>query len=55
VTLKELLHSFGEAVAADALEAAVWSLRKRPADAAAGVRIEAKRGIGYRPPTGGDA
>ena len=36
--------SFGVAVATDALEAVVGSLRKRPANAAAGVRIEAKRG-----------
>jgi hypothetical protein len=40
--------SFGVAVAIDAIEAVVWNLRKRPADAAAGVRIETKRGIGYR-------
>ena len=47
--------SFGVAVAIDALEAVVWSLRKRPANAAAGVRIETKRGIGYRLLIGGDA
>jgi two-component system, OmpR family, response regulator QseB len=49
------LRSFSEAVATDALEAAVWSLRKRPANAAAGTRIEAKRGIGCRLLGGGDA
>jgi hypothetical protein len=47
--------SFGVAVAIDALEAVVWSLRKQPANAAAGVRIETKRGIGYRLLVGGDA
>jgi two-component system, OmpR family, response regulator QseB len=47
--------SFGEAVAANALEAVVGSLRKRPANAAAGVWIETKRGIGYRLLIGGDA
>jgi two-component system, OmpR family, response regulator QseB len=47
--------SFGEAFAANALEAVVGSLRKRPANAAAGVRIETKRGIGYRLLIGGDA
>ena len=53
--LEERLHSFGEAVAADALEAVVPSLRKRLANAAAGVRVETKRGIGYRLVLGGDA
>jgi hypothetical protein len=47
--------SSGEAVATNALEAAVPSLRERPANAAAGTRIEAKRGIGYRLLVGGDA
>ena len=52
---EERLCSSGEAVATNALEAAVPSLRKRPANAAAGTRIEAKRGIGYRLLVGGDA
>jgi DNA-binding response OmpR family regulator len=47
--------SFGVAVATDALEAVVWSLRKRLANAAAGTQIETKRGIGYRLLVGGDA
>ena len=53
--LEERLHSFGEAVAADVPEAVVRSLRKRLANAAGGVRIETKRGIGYRLVVGGDA
>ena len=53
--LEGRLCSSGEAVATSALEAVVWSLRKRLANAAAGIRIEAKRGIGYRLITGGDA
>jgi DNA-binding response OmpR family regulator len=52
---EERLCLFGEAVATDALEAVVRSLRKRLANAAAGIRIEAKRGIGYRLLVGGDA
>jgi DNA-binding response OmpR family regulator len=52
---EERLCSFGVAVATDALEAVVWSLRKRPASAAAGIRIETKRGIGCRLLVGGDA
>jgi hypothetical protein len=45
--------SFGVAVATDALEAVVWSLRK-PAGERRGGR-QAKRGIGYRLLVGGDA
>ena len=45
--LEERLYSFGEPVTANALEAAVSRLRKRLANAQAGVRIETKRGIGY--------
>jgi two-component system response regulator QseB len=45
--LEERLYSFGEPVTANALEAAVSRLRKRLANARAGVRIETKRGIGY--------
>jgi two-component system, OmpR family, response regulator QseB len=46
-TLEERLYSFNEPVTANALEAAVSRLRKRLANAQAGVRIETKRGIGY--------
>ena len=45
-TLEERLYSFNEPVTANALEAAVSRLRKRLAGA--GVRIDTKRGIGYR-------
>ena len=46
--LEDRMYSFGEAVTANALEAVVSRLRKRLAHAAGGVRIETKRGIGYR-------
>src|SRR3712207_2308706 len=46
--LEERLYRFDEPVTANALEATVSRLRKRLADAGAGVRIETKRGIGYR-------
>ncbi len=53
--LEERLYSFGEAITPNALEAVVSRLRKRLANAARGVRIEAKRGIGYRLVVGDDA
>jgi DNA-binding response OmpR family regulator len=53
--LEERLYSSGESVTPNALEAAVSRLRKRLASAAAGIRIETKRGIGYRLITGNDA
>lgn len=46
--LQERLYSFNEPVTANALEAAVSRLRKRLIAAVAGVRIETRRGIGYR-------
>ena len=46
--LEERLYSFGESVTPNALEAVVSRLRKRLANAAGGVRIETKRGVGYR-------
>jgi two-component system, OmpR family, response regulator QseB len=53
--LEERLYSFGESVTPNALEAVVSRLRKRLANAAGGVRIETKRGIGYRLGVGDDA
>jgi DNA-binding response OmpR family regulator len=53
--LEERLYSFGEAITPNALEAVVSRLRKRLANAAGGVRIETKRGIGYRLVVGDDA
>jgi two-component system response regulator QseB len=47
-TLEERLYGFDEPVTSNALEAAVSRLRRRLGEAAAGVRIETKRGIGYR-------
>jgi two-component system, OmpR family, response regulator QseB len=47
-TLEERLYSSGEPVTANALEAAVSRLRKRLASTGAGVRVETKRGVGYR-------
>ena len=52
--LEDRMYSFGEAVTANALEAVVSRLRKRLANAAGGVRIETKRGIGYRLVVGDD-
>jgi DNA-binding response OmpR family regulator len=52
--LEERLYSFGEPVTPNALEAAVSRLRKRLANAAGDVRIETKRGIGYRLVAGDD-
>lgn len=46
--IEERLYSFDEPVTGNALEAAVSRLRKRLLAAKAGVRIETKRGIGYR-------
>lgn len=46
--IEERLYSFDEPVTSNALEAAVSRLRKRLLAAKAGVRIETKRGIGYR-------
>ena len=55
-TLEERLYSSGEpVVTANALEAAVSRLRKRLASTGAGVRVETKRGIGYRLVVGDDA
>src|SRR3954452_19642161 len=53
--LEDRMYSFGEPVTANALEAAVSRLRKRLASTEAGVRVETKRGIGYRLVGGGDA
>jgi two-component system, OmpR family, response regulator QseB len=53
--LEERLYSFGESVTPNALEATVSRLRKRLAGTGTGVRIETKRGIGYRLVTGDDA
>jgi two-component system, OmpR family, response regulator QseB len=47
-TLEGRLYSSGEPVTANALEAAVSRLRKRLAGTGAGVRVETKRGVGYR-------
>jgi two-component system response regulator QseB len=44
--LEERLYSFNEPVTPNALEATVSRLRRRVAGA--GLRIEARRGIGYR-------
>jgi two-component system response regulator QseB len=46
--LEERLYSFQDAVTGNALEAVVSRLRKKLAGAKAGVRLETKRGIGYR-------
>ena len=46
--------SSGKAVTTDVLEAAVPSLRERLANAATGVRVETKRGLGCRLLAGGD-
>ena len=51
--LEERPCSFGEADTTDAFAAAVPSLRERRANAAAGLRVETKRGIGYRLVVGG--
>jgi two-component system, OmpR family, response regulator QseB len=53
--LEEQLYSFDESVTVNALEAAISRLRKRLAQARAGVRIETKRGIGYCLVSGEDA
>jgi two-component system, OmpR family, response regulator QseB len=46
--LEEQLYSFNEPVTPNALEAVVSRLRRRLIRAGAGVRIETRRGIGYR-------
>jgi len=46
--LEEQLYSFNEPVTPNALEAVVSRLRRRLTSAEAGVRIETRRGIGYR-------
>ena len=46
--LEERLYSFEQPFTCNALEAAVSRLRKRLASANASVRLETKRGIGYR-------
>jgi two-component system, OmpR family, response regulator QseB len=52
--LEDRLYTFDEAASSNALEAAVSRLRKKVAAAGAAVRIETKRGIGYRLMEGGD-
>jgi two-component system, OmpR family, response regulator QseB len=52
--LEDRLYTFDEAASSNALEAAVSRLRKKMAAAGAAVRIETKRGIGYRLMEGGD-
>ena len=47
-TLEERLYGSDESVTPNALEAATSRLRRRLSEAGAGVRIETKRGIGYR-------
>jgi two-component system response regulator QseB len=46
--LEERLYGFDEAVSRNALEATVSRLRRSLGECGAGVRIETKRGIGYR-------
>lgn len=46
--LEEQLYSFNEPVTPNALEAVVSRLRRRLTNAGAGVRVETRRGIGYR-------
>jgi DNA-binding response OmpR family regulator len=46
--LEQHLYSFNEPVTANALEAVVSRLRRRLTNASADVRIETRRGIGYR-------
>jgi DNA-binding response OmpR family regulator len=46
--LEEQLYSFNEPVTPNALEAVVSRLRRRLMNAEAGVRVETRRGIGYR-------
>jgi DNA-binding response OmpR family regulator len=46
--LEEQLYSFNEPVTPNALEAVVSRLRRRLTGVDAGVRIETRRGIGYR-------
>jgi two-component system response regulator QseB len=53
--LEERLYAFDDPVTPNALEAAVSRLRKKLGTAQAGVRIETKRGIGYRLVIGDEA
>jgi two-component system OmpR family response regulator len=53
--LEDRLYALHEAGSPNALEAAVSRLRKKLAAAGAGVRIDAKRGIGYRIAASDDA
>lgn len=46
--LEDRLYALDDAGSANALEAAVARLRKKLAGARAALRIETKRGIGYR-------
>jgi two-component system response regulator QseB len=46
--LEERLYGFDQAVTRNAIEATVSRLRRSLAECGAGVRIETKRGIGYR-------
>ncbi len=53
--LEERLYSFQDSVTGNALEAVVSRLRKKLSAAKAGVRLETKRGIGYRLVAGEEA
>jgi two-component system response regulator QseB len=46
--LEERLYSFQDSVSGNALEAVVSRLRKKLTGVGAGIRLETKRGIGYR-------
>src|SRR5689334_14269085 len=52
--LEDRLYGADEAVTPNALEATASRLRRRLAEAGAGVRVETKRGIGYRLVAGKD-
>jgi two-component system response regulator QseB len=53
--LEDRIYALGEEVTGNALEAVVSRLRRKLAAAKAGVRLDAKRGIGYRLIAGDDA
>jgi two-component system, OmpR family, response regulator QseB len=53
--LDERIYALGEDVSSNALEAVVSRLRRKLGAAGAGVRLDAKRGIGYRLVAGEDA
>lgn len=53
--LEERLYGFNEAVTANAVEAVVSRLRRKIEASGAGVRIETRRGIGYRLAGGDEA